>query len=175
MTSELPLVEPAARDALRHAVAQLDEAETRAQPFEMSQALAGVARGYRALHVLASAEATFAAALRWARHAGSHDQVVDLLCELAETAALHLRLDGGPFESDGRPLHAARERARDHAFEAVRLAGQVADWGWEVQVLLRASRVLESCGDQGDALRLQQRAVQRGGGRAGPSADPVSP
>jgi hypothetical protein len=174
MTSELPFVEPTARDALRRAVAQLDEAETRARPFEMSQALAGVARGYRALRALASAEATFGAALRWAHHAGSRDHVVDLLCELAETAALHLQADSGPFESDGRLLHAARERARDHAFEAARLAGKVADPGWEVQVLLRASRVLESCGDHGDALRLQQRALQRGGGRAGTPTDLIS-
>lgn len=174
MTPELPLVEPAARDALRRAVAQLDEAETRARPFEMSQALADVARCYRALHALASAEATFAAALRWAHHAGSRDHAVDLLCELAETAALHLRVDGGPFENDARAWHAARERARDHAFEAARLAGQVADRGWEVQVLLRASRVLESCGDHGDALRLQQRALQRAGGHAGIPTDLVS-
>jgi tetratricopeptide (TPR) repeat protein len=175
MRAELPFVEPAARDALRHAVAQLDAAETRSQPFEMSQALAGVARCYRALHALTSAEAAFAAALRWAHHAGSRDQAVDLMCELAETAALHLRVGDDPFESDGRVAHAARERARDHAFEAARLAGQVADPGWEVQVLLRASRVLESCGDHGDALRLQQRALQRGGGRAGTPTDLASP
>ena len=171
MTPELPFVEPTARDALRRAVAQLDEAEMQARPFEMSQALAAVARCYRDLRALASAEATFAAALRWAHHAGSRDHAVELLCELAETAAAHLRADSGPHESDGRLQHAARDRARDHAFEAARLAGQVADPGWEVQVLLRASRVLEGCGDHVDAQRLQQRAQQRRGGSAGAPSD----
>lgn len=169
-----PLVEPQDRDALRRALAQLDEAETRAQPFEMSQALAGVARSYRQLRALASAEATFAAALRWARHTGSRDHDVDLLCELAETAVLHLQAGRAATEPEARAIHAARERARDHAFEAVRLAGQVADPTWEARVLQRASRVLESCGDHGDALRLQQRARRHGGGRAGPPSDLAS-
>ena len=171
MTPELPFVESATRDALRRAVAQLDEAEMQARPFEMSQALAGVARCYRDLRALASAEATFAAALRWAHHCGSRDHAVELLCELAETAAARLRADAGPHESAGRQQHAARERARDHAFEAARLAGQVADPGWEVQVLLRASRVLEGCGDHADALRLQQRALQRRSGGARTPSD----
>jgi tetratricopeptide (TPR) repeat protein len=171
MRPELPFADPMARDALRRAVTQLDEAETRARPFEMSQSLAGVARCYRDLRALASAEATFAAALRWAHHAGSRDHLVDLLCELAETAAAHLHADIVAQPSDRRVLHAARERARDHAFEAARLAGQVADPAWEVQVLLRASRVLEECGDHADAMRLQQRALKRRGDGAGTASD----
>ncbi len=133
----------------------------------------GVGRGdeHRDLRALASAEATFAAALRWAHHAGSRDHLVDLLCELAETAAAHLHADTVAQPSDGRVLHAARERARDHAFEAARLAGQVADPAWEVQVLLRASRVLEECGDHADAMRLQQRALKRRGDGAGTASD----
>jgi hypothetical protein len=155
---DLPLVDLAAREALRRAVACLDEAEARAQPFEMSQALARVAGCYRDLHALASAEAALAAALRWARLSGSMDQVVDLLCELAETS---LRRPGATLadrHAEREAARAARERARDHAFEASRLASSVADPRWEVSVLLRVSEVLEQCGDHDDAALLQTRA-----------------
>jgi hypothetical protein len=172
MIPELPLFDSSARDELRRAVAGLDDAETRAQPVEMSQALAAVARCYRQLQAMASAEATFAAALRWACHAGSRDLVVDLLCELAETAALQLGPSTSP--ADPRARHSARERARDHAYDAVRLASEVSDPAWEWRVLLRASCVLEACGDLGDALQLRERAERRGGGRAGPSAGPAA-
>jgi hypothetical protein len=172
MTHDAPLVDPSARDALRRAVAMLDDAETRARPFEMSQALAAVARCYRDLRAIDSAEATFAAALRWAHLSGSKDQVVDLLCELAETTVQAVIGDLNEPSADASARHAARERARDRAFHAARLASEVADPRWEVRVLLRASQVLEQCGDHEDAVRLQSRALRRqaGGGRSAADA-----
>ncbi|MCW5610124.1 MAG: hypothetical protein KIS83_05490 [Rubrivivax sp.] len=146
-----------AREALRRAASRLDEAELRGRPCEMSQALAAMAAGYRLLGADAQAEAMFESALRWGRLAGSADGVVDLLCALAETAS---RL-AATQEAEGRGRgRAARERARDHAFEASQLAAHVADPRWEVQVLLRISEVLDRCGDRDDALQLQQRALR---------------
>ena len=60
-------------------------------------------------------------------------------------------------QGQGRPL---RERARDHVFEAQRLAHQVSDARWEVTVLLRLSDVLDRFGDRDDATQLQVRALQ---------------
>lgn len=153
-----PAAEPVcAREALRRAASCLDAAELRGRPGEMSQALAAMAAGYRRLGADAEAESVLESALRWCRLAGSTDGVVDLLCALAETAA---RL-AATQEAEGRGRgRAARERARDHAFEASQLAAHVADPRWEVQVLLRISEVLERCGDRDDALQLQQRALR---------------
>lgn len=174
----MALVDPRAREQLRHAVAQLDAAETSARPHEMSQALAAVARCYRTLRACASAEASFAQALRWAHASGATDQAVDLLCELAETALLAAAQASASAARDDferAAVRAARERARDHGFEAARLARRVADPHWEVQVLLRVAHVLGRCGDADDAAALQTRALQliagpgfEGGGEAGP-------
>ncbi len=148
------------RQAMCRAAAQLDAAETRAQPSEMSQALSEVARCCRALDDWPSAETCLVHALRWARLAGSTDGVVDLMCELSETSTgLAERFDADE-DMDRGPAHAARERARDHAFEASTLAGRVADTQWEVQVLLRISDVLDRCGDRDDAMLLQTRALR---------------
>jgi hypothetical protein len=145
------------RQAMRRAAAQLDAAEARGQPFEMSQALAEVARCYRALRIWSTTEQSLERALRWARVTGSTDLLVDLLCETSEAAcALAEQLDAAK-RGKGRP---ARERARDHAFEATTLAAHTADTHWEVQVLLRISDVLDRCGDKDDAMLLQTRALR---------------
>lgn len=171
------LAEGRARVALHRALAQLELAERSARPFAMAQSLVALARCYRRLRATASAEATYGAALRWARASGAADQSVDLLCEMAETAAHHL-LELVPAPDDdphaGRAARdAARERARNHAFEAAHLAPTVADGTWEVHVLLRLSDVLEQCGDHDDALLLQTRALRLVGGHDDSTADPT--
>lgn len=170
------LVEETAREALRRALTRLDAAEARAQPYEMTQALAGVARSYRDLRAMASAEATFGAALSWAHACGSADQTVDLHCEMAETAVRQMLAlaaeQGDDPHTDRAARRAARERARDHAFEAARLAPTVADAAWEVRVLLRVSDVLVLCGDRDDAVLLQTRALRLLSGQPGNTADP---
>jgi hypothetical protein len=146
-----------ARQAMRRAASRLDAAESRGQPFEMSQALAEVARCYRTLRIWSTAEQSLERALRWGRVTGSNDLLVDLLCEASETAcSLAEHLDARRA-GQGRP---ARERARDHAFEVTTLAGHTADTHWEVQVLLRISDVLDRCGDRDDAMLLQTRALR---------------
>ena len=137
---QAPLCDEPAREALCQATAALDAAEQRGQAVEISQALARVATCYRSLRALASAEACFEMALRWVRPAGGTDPIVDLLCELAETAVQRALEQEAGRRGDGR---AARERARDHAFEAATRAGGVADPGWEAAVLLRISDVLD--------------------------------
>ena len=167
---QAPLFDEPAREALCQATAALDAAEQRGQAVEISQALARVATCYRSLRALASAEACFEMALRWVRPAGGTDPIVDLLCELAETAVHRALEQEAGRRGDGR---AARERARDHAFEAATRAGGVADPGWEAAVLLRISDVLDRCGDHDDAALLQTRALRLMSGRlATGSPDP---
>jgi len=146
-----------ARAAFCAAAARLDEAEARSEPFAMSQAHTQLARCHAALAALPCAETSLQHALRWGRFTGSTDLVVDLLGELSETAATIAELAEQAGVGRG---HAARERARDHAFEATTLASRVADGAWEVQVLLRASEVLARCGDSDDAAQLQTRALR---------------
>ena len=152
-----PLLDESSRESLRRAAAALDVAETGGQPQAVSLALARMAACYRSFREMASAESHYEEALRWARSGGSTDQVVDLLCNLCETAAAVA--EGLETQQPGRG-RAARERARDHVFEATTLVGQVADPGWEASVLLRISDVLDRCGDHDDAAQLQVRALR---------------
>lgn len=181
-----PLVfDPPARAELLRALAALELAEATHRPLPMCQALLRVARCYRALGALAPAEAALQQALRWAHAGAGSDLTVDVLCESAETAAARARHLAAPYgaaalsdladppasEESSAARRAARERARDHAFEAAARAGAVSDPVWEVQVLLRASEVLEQCGDHDDAEQLKLRAFGRCTGSLGPRAD----
>ena len=159
-----PLLDETAREALRRAAAALDAAEAGGRAHDISLALADVAACYRGLKATASAESYYEAALRWARSSASSDQVVGLLCDLCETAVALAEAQADHLPGSGR---AARERARDHAFEASTLAGSVADLGWEATVLLRISDVLDRCGDRDDATQLQVRALQLMSGSMG--------
>ena len=152
-----PLIDETAREALRQACASLDGAERAANSFAMSQALAEVARCYQNLGANALAESYFEKSLRWARFAGGNDLVVELMCELAHVlAGLALEQD----EALPGSGHAARERARDHAFEAATRAGGVTDSSCEARWLLRVSEVLEFCGDRADAEQVHTRALR---------------
>jgi tetratricopeptide (TPR) repeat protein len=146
------------REVLRRAAAGLDRAEQRGLPIEMVAALMAMARAYGALKAHAAAEDMLRQALRWARGSGSSDLLVEVLCELGETACA-VADDCG--EVDLAAVHAARERARDVVFEVSSLVRQVADPHWEAKALLRASDVLNRCGDHEDAAWLQGRALQR--------------
>lgn len=167
MSSPPPQPSAAAREAMRRAAAELDAAEAQGQPHAMSHALAQVARCYRAVDALAAAESGFELALRWARLSGSTDACAALLVEMAETAAAL----GLTLQADGEPgaARAARERARDHVFEASTLAPRCADPGWEAPLLLRLSDVLDRCGDHDDACALQTRALRLMNGKLGPA------
>jgi hypothetical protein len=149
-----------ARDALRQAMHQLSDAEGvqgRHRAPAMCQALTEAARALAGLHAYGPAESHLAQALRWAVVMGGHDLSADLHCAWAEVATNAADLS----EAQGEPARsrAARDRARDHAFEAARLAGQVTDPNWEIRLLLRASDVLDRCGDHDDSVLLQQRAL----------------
>jgi tetratricopeptide (TPR) repeat protein len=152
-----PLLDEPTRDRLRGASAALDAAERSGQPQAVSDALAQLARSYRGLQALETAEAYLDLALRWSRHGSVVDGTVDLLCELADLAA---SLSGDHDAQQAGSGRAARERARDHAFEASTLACRVSDPDWEIQVLLRISDVLDRCGDHDDAVQMQARALR---------------
>ncbi len=151
------LLDAATRDELCHAVRDLDAAERCGHPLPLSQAHVQVARCYAAMGALEEAELYLMQALRCARTLATLDIAVELLCETAELACgIADRLAG---DDDSRCGHAARERARDCAFEAAGLAAQVTDPQWEVKVLLRVSDVLDRCGDHDDAVTMQTRAL----------------
>lgn len=184
MSTLPPDAEPAqtAREALRRAAASLDLAELTGSPFAMSHALAEVGRCYRGLGLLDSAEAHLEAAVRWARLAGSTDHVAELLCELADAAVRVAEWQSVPAASGAAaPLlaadaqgasaaasnrRAAKERARDRAFEVSQLVGRISDPSCEARLLLAVGAVLERCGDHADAMQMQVRALNRLGGVA---------
>lgn len=147
---------PELRDALRTAVARLDAAELTGRPQELSLALIPVASCYRTLGAHLAAQDVLRQALRHARLVGSSELLTDVLCELAETAC---RLAEELQRADQAGARAARERARDEAFEAASLAHRCTDETWSAQALLRISDVLNRCGDHDDAAWLQARAV----------------
>ncbi len=149
-----------ARDTLRQAMRQLTAAEAvagRHRAPALCQALTEAARALAGLHAYGPAESHLAQALRWAVLMGGHDLSADLHCAWAEVATNAADLT----DAQGEPARsrAARDRARDHAFEAARLAGLASDPAWEIRLLLRASDVLDRCGDHDDAVLLQQRAL----------------
>jgi hypothetical protein len=154
------LADGAAREALRQAMHQLSAAETErgsAQAPAMCHALTEAARALAGLHAYSPAESHLAQALRWAALMGGHDLLADLHCAWAEVATN--AADLSEAQGEAARCRAARDRSRDHAFEAARLAGLATDPNWEIRVLLRASDVLDRCGDHDDAVLLQQRAL----------------
>lgn len=146
-----------ARVALDLAIRRLDAAEQQREPIEMTEALAGLSRCYRSMAAWSPALDYMQQSLRWAHVAGSVPLRVDLLCELAELAVSTADAILAPAGPEARAAH---ECARDHAFEAARLAVHAADAQWEIQVLLRVSDVLDRCGDHDDAITLQTRALK---------------
>jgi tetratricopeptide (TPR) repeat protein len=146
-----------ARESLRHAVARLDEAEHRGNVQELVEALLPVASCYRAMGALAAAEDTLRQALRSARRSACPQQLVRVLAELAHTActrAEQLQAD------DAASARAARDRARDEAFEASALTHRHAQAAWATPALLEISDILNRCGDHDDATALQTRALE---------------
>ena len=142
--------------ALQLAMRGLDLAELCRTPLDMCQATSQVARCLKAIGDHASAEKFLRQALGWTVQMHGIDARVDLLCELAEVSC---SLAETCDVEDDRTCHAALERARDHAFEAARWATHAADPHWQVKVLLRASDVLNRCGDHVDAASMQDRAI----------------
>jgi len=146
-----------ARAALELAVRRLDYAEQDREPASMSDALAGIARCYRALAAYPTAMDFMHQALRWSYALGGVDQRVELLCELAELSCE--AADAASGEDGERQRGLALDCARDMAFESARVAVHAADPHWEIKVLLRASDVLDRCGDHDDAITMQTRAM----------------
>ncbi len=153
------------RNDLRAAAAALDRAEAAGHPAAIAQALLTLARAYRRLGALPAAVHCLDAALRWTHGTAAGDARAELLCERAET---QVRLGeetqanssaGGDGGYGSGAARAACDRARDDAFEAAVMADRVADGQCSATLLLRASDVLDRCGDHGDALQLQLRAL----------------
>ena len=163
-----------AREALDSATRALTRAEQGGSAAARSLALAQLGRCYRGLGEVATAQCCLEQALRWAVVSQLTDLRVDLLCDLAHTAAQQADLLS--LSQPQRPAlaRAAREQARGHAFDATALATRVADSGWEATVLLRISEVLDRCGDHDGAAKLQTRAWRLKSGRlAGGAPNPA--
>jgi tetratricopeptide (TPR) repeat protein len=144
------------RQALQHAMAALDEAERHGVPHQMGAAYQRLAQCFRALDAHAAAEDALRSALGWAHCTGSADAVVDVLCALADAACAAAEVQGA---ADPHAGFRARERARDHAFDAAARVHQVSDPHWEVAALLRLSDILSRCEDHDDAAGLAERAL----------------
>ena len=151
------LLDELTRQSLKLADTMLQAALASGLPFDISQAWTLMAYSHRDMQAWASSESCFEVALRWGRVVGSVDHTVDLLCAASEAAASLAETRAQARTGAG---HQARERARGHAFEASTLAGRVADARWEATVLMRISDVLNRCGDNGDAVLLQTRALR---------------
>jgi len=161
-------VDPAAQDALLRALRAHEQAEAGGRPWARAESLLRLGRCYRRLGLHAAAQRCFEQALRWSA-VGGGDAGVEVLCELSEACADEADEAERAEPGSGRP---ARERARDHVFDATRRATRVADPGWEVHVLLRLSDVLDRFGDHEDATVLQVRALRLTAGAALPADRP---
>jgi hypothetical protein len=155
----------AGREALRAAMLNLSQvhASTGGQPgLEHAAALCSAqtdaARALAAMHAYSAAESFLKQALHWATVMAARDTQADLHCALAEVAAN--TADLAEAQGDTATSRLARSQARDRAIEVSRLAGSTADPHWEVRVLLRASDVLDRCGDHDDAVHIQHRAME---------------
>jgi hypothetical protein len=145
------------RQALREATALLDAAEAAGEPAQLSQALAHVSRCHRRVGALAEAVWFAKRGLQLARGLSAVDASVDALCELADLGIARAALLDDQDEPRG--AHRLRDTARDHGFEAARLALRSADPKWEITVLLRVSDLFDRLGDHEDAIAMQCRAV----------------
>ncbi len=157
------LPEGAGRLALTQALQQLRLAEAHidtgpARTAGLCQALKAVAAALCTLKAYSAAQGYLAQAQRWATVLGATDLRADLQCTLAEVATSAaeqaLAMGAGPV-----PLRPALARCRELAFEAARLALLTTDPHWELRLLLRASDVLDRCGEHHDAAQLQRQAL----------------
>lgn len=148
------LTNPATREALGQAIGALEVAQRSGQAWALAEAHLGLARAYSALGAQSFALALLEQGLTFAH---GPDQRVELLCERVTALAQHSAELEAQQTGNGRPW---REAARDHIFEASRLAANVADARWEVKVLLHLSDVLDRFGDRDDAVNLQTRALR---------------
>jgi hypothetical protein len=119
----------------------------------MAQSLRDVAQCHVTLGMPDAAAWYLLRALGWARAAGRTCDAVELLCDLAESCLQQASLD-----SDESCHYSLLEKARDHAFEATMLARRCEDLACEASTLQRAGRILQRCGDDGDADRLHAEA-----------------
>jgi len=148
-----------ARDALRQALLRLEQAEAATRsPALLCDALVDAARALAALHAYSLADSCLARARHWALVLGATDLQADLACAAAEVAVNMADLARARGDAAGQ-VRRAQARARAQAVEAARLAGRTTDPHWEIKLLLRASDVMDRCGDHDDAVQLQHRAL----------------
>jgi tetratricopeptide (TPR) repeat protein len=157
----LALADGQQREALRQAALTLDlaaAASGQTQAALMCHAHKGMAVVLSRLQAYSPAQSHLAQALRWATVMGSIDLCADLNCALAEVSTSATE-QAKAYGASADSLRDARERCRDLALEAARLAPQTADPHYEMRVLLRASDVLDRCGDHEEAIELQQQVL----------------
>jgi hypothetical protein len=107
-----------------------------------------------------SAEAYQMEAFGWALSLGAVEPSAELMCELADSTCAAAELIAVTTTDAGsRRSFEIRARSRGLALEAARLAGLASEPEWEVELLMRVSEVLDRCGDHGDAIAMQVRAL----------------
>lgn len=153
------LADGRARQALKLALRVLDLAGVFKRPHDMAQSLTQVARALKAMDSLDSAESYLEHALHWGASVPGSDLRLDLGCELAEVSCALAEQQRDRAEHDRHAGMAARDRARIRALEVAAQAGHLSDPHCEAKLLLRASDVLDRCGDHDHATSLQNRAL----------------
>jgi hypothetical protein len=143
--------------SLRQALRSLEKADVRGDGAAWTRALVQVADGYQAAGDPAGAEWHLEQGLRRAHRCGQSETRLQVLCELA-SAALAAAVRHDDLGED-RLAHIARERVRDHCFEAMRQLSCAAEPTLQAAVLMRLADLLELCGDADDALALHTRAL----------------
>jgi hypothetical protein len=107
-----------------------------------------------------SAEAYQMEAFGWALSLGAVEPNAELMCELADSTCADAEVIAATTSDTGdRRSSEIRARSRGLALEAARLAGLASNPEWEVELLMRVSEVLDRCGDHGDAIAMQVRAL----------------
>jgi tetratricopeptide (TPR) repeat protein len=147
-------VDAAGRELLQQSLQALELARRSGQAWAMAEAQLGLARWYRERGELGFSlsllEAALAAAPGLDQRVEMHCETVNVLAQLS-TALESLGAGRG---------RATRDSARQHIFKASMLAAHLADTAWEAKVLLHLSDILDGFGDRGDAVHLQNRALQ---------------
>jgi hypothetical protein len=146
----------------------------RCHAITLCEALTEAGRALASVHAYSLSESCLTQALHCAALLTTPDLSANLLCALAEvtTNAAELARWRGDAQGVGQQ---ARSRARRHAHEAAALAGGTSDPRWELKLLLRASDVLDRCGQHDEAMQMQQRAMLLLGLHATTPADAGAP
>ena len=145
------------RELLLSALRGFEAAEMAGDEAQWCEALVQLAHAYAGAGEPEEALALLDRGVQRSQALSSGESGLGMLCDMAELAS---SLAGTPDEGDGsEAARAARERSRGCAFEAMRQVARVDDAQLQAAVILRAADVLETLGEDEDALVFRRSAM----------------